>query len=95
MARKILKSSQASQILFKENWRMLSGGGFWLDYVEDQKGDDLLVPVGLNEIVPGQQYYMQQVAKPNHFRPTVFHHTVKWESIVEIHKTGRIWKRKQ
>lgn len=95
MAKKTSKNSQASQILFKEQWRYYNSGGQWLEYVEDRKGDDLLEPAPLEEIVPGEQYYMQQVFKPEHFHPTTFHHTVSWDSIKEIHKTGRIWRLKQ
>lgn len=92
MVKKRLKDSPHLQILFKEQWRYFNGGGQWLEYVEDRSGEDLLEPVPLDEIVPGQQYYMQQIFKPRHFHPTVFHHTVSWDSIKELHKTGRIWR---
>jgi hypothetical protein len=92
MARKTSKSLNASQILFKEQWRYFNGGGRWLEYVEDVRGDNLLEKVPLEEIVPGEQYYMQQKAKPNHFHPTVFDPIVNWSTIEELQP--RVWRRK-
>jgi hypothetical protein len=83
------------QILFKENWRYYNNGGAWLEYVEDRSGEGLLEQVKLEDIKPGQPYYMQQIYRKNEFHPTVFHQSVSWSSIEEIHKTGRIWKLKQ
>lgn len=95
MRKKISKPSLPSQILFKEVWRRYNNGGQWLDYVEDISGDDLVEPTKLEDIVPGNTYYMRQVYKPTEFKPTVFDPSVSWSTIEELHKTGRIWKRKQ
>lgn len=92
MARKTSKNSKASQILFKEQWRYFNGGGQWLEYVEDMRGEDLLEKVPLDEIVPGEKYYMQQISKPNHFHPTVFDPIVSWSTIKELQP--RVWRRK-
>jgi hypothetical protein len=63
--------------------------------VVDAEGDDLVVPTKLEDIVPGKTYFMQQVYKPNEFKPTVFDPKVTWNTIEELYKTGRIWQLKQ
>lgn len=63
-----------------------------MEYVEDRSGEGLLEQVKLEDIKPGQPYYMQQVNRKNEFHPTVFHPSVSWFSIEELHKTGRIWR---
>jgi hypothetical protein len=83
------------QILFKENWRKINSGGQVCEFVIDVKGEGLLEPTKLEEIEPGNKYYMQQVWKPNEFHPTVFSHSVNWSTIEELFKTGRIWRLKQ
>ena len=71
---------------------MFNNGGQWLDYVEDSSGENLLEPTKLEEIQPNKRYYMQQVYRKNEFHPTVFHESVSWSTIEELHKTGRIWQ---
>lgn len=92
MAKKTYKNSPHLQILFKENWRKYNNGGAWLEYVEDKVGEGLLEPTKLEDIKPEHPYYMQQVTNPQHFHPTTFHPSVTWDSIKELHKTGRIWR---
>jgi len=92
MQRRISKHSQPSQILFKEHWRLLKGGGQYLEYTEDRWGNELLEPTKLEDIKPGQQYYMQSIWKPAEFFPTTFDPKVSWDSIKELHRTGRIWQ---
>lgn len=66
-----------------------------LEYELDVTGENLVVPVKLEEIVPDKLYYMQNVYKPREFYPAVFHHKVSWDTIQEFFKTGRIYKRWQ
>lgn len=94
MAKRTSKSLKASQIIFKEQWRYYNSGGQWLEYVEDRRGEDLLVQAKLEDIVPGETYYFRQVYKPNHFHPTVFDPSVQWESVKELVNTGNIWRLK-
>lgn len=60
----------------------------------DSSGDELLEPAVLEEIEPNKKYYMQQ-QKKNEFYPTVFHPSVTWSTIQELHNTGKIWRLKQ
>lgn len=92
MAKKTYKNSPHLQILFRESWRQFNNGGQWLEYVEDNVGEDLLEPTKLEDIKPDKLYYMQQVTNKQHFHPTIFHPSVTWFSIQELHKTGRIWQ---
>lgn len=92
MARKTSKDSGASQILFKEYWRPFGNGGQQLEYMKDIEGDDLLEKVPLDEIVPNEQYYMQQIRNPKHFYPTTFDPIVNWSTIKELQP--RVWRRK-
>ena len=71
---------------------MLNSGGKVCEYVVDRSGDELLERPKLEEIEPGNLYYMQQVWKPNEFHPTVFDPSVNWTTIEELYKTGRIWR---
>ncbi len=95
MARKTLKTLPPSQTLYKEHWKMLNSGGKMMEHVVDVKGDNLVRPAKLDEIVPGKQYYMQGIFKPTHFTPTVFDPAVSWDTIKELHNTGRIWLREE
>jgi len=71
---------------------MLNGGSKICEYVVDRLGEKLLERPKIEEVEPGNMYYMQQVWKPNEFHPTVFDPSVKWTTIEEIYKTGRIWR---
>jgi hypothetical protein len=57
----------------------------------DMSGDNLVRPATIEEVVPGAQLYMRDVYRVNEFRPTVFHHLMSYESILELFKTGRIY----
>lgn len=95
MARKKYKGSPHLQILFKEHWRQFNNGGMWLEYVEDKAGENLLTPTTLEDIKPGKLYYMQQVLNRQHFHPAIFDPVVEWNTIKELHNTGRIWQLKE
>ena len=62
-----------------------------MEYVVDKSGEGLLEQAVLEEIEPSKTYYMQQYTK-NEFHPTVFHPSVTWSTIQELHKSGRIWR---
>ena len=63
------KTSQPSQILFKEYWKPTRSGGKLLEWVHDRSGDDILVPAKLEEITPGRLLYMRGIWKPREFWP--------------------------
>lgn len=93
MTERTPKGSSVKHTLLKEYWRPLKSGGKVCDYVIDCTGDDLVRPALLEEIVPNEQYYMQGVFKTGEFTPTTFHHSVSWDTVQEIFKTGRIYIR--
>ena len=92
MAKKTLKGLPNSQILFKEHWHLYNSGSKWLEYVEDKRGEKIVETIQLDDIKPNQKYYFQQVTNKQHFYPTIFHPSVSWSTIQELHKTGRIWQ---
>lgn len=92
MARKTSKPLPHSQVIYKEYWKPLPGGGQLLEYVVDRSGDGLLERTQLSDIKPNKTYYMQAVYKTNEFRPTTFDPKVEWRTIEELFKTGRIWQ---
>lgn len=94
MAQKTSKPLPHSQIIYKEHWKHLTGGGQLLEYVIEKSGDNILEKVKLDDIKPDKIYYMQNNLKPREFRPTTFDPRVEWKTIEAIHKTGRIWKLK-
>ena len=92
MARKTSKHLPHSQVIYKEYWKLLPGGGQLLEYVIYKSGDGLLEKTQLSDIKPNKTYYMQDVYKINEFRPTTFDPSVEFRTIEELHKTGRIWQ---
>jgi hypothetical protein len=79
-------------VIFKATWRPFNSGGKWLEFDKEREGEDLLEPLKLEDIKPNTLYYMQQVWKPNEFHPTYFDPAVSWDTIQELHKTGRLWR---
>lgn len=66
-------------------------GGKLMEYIVDTEGEELVRPAAIEEIVPGEPYYMRGIWKPYEFFPTVFHHKVSWDTIKELFNTGRIY----
>lgn len=82
------------------HWKAMSSGGKVAEYIIDKKGVDLVRPALLSEITPDLPLYMQSVRKKNEFYPTSFHPKVSWDTVQELHRTGRIyiantWESKQ
>lgn len=92
MARKTSKPLPHSQVIYKERWKPLPGGGQVLEYDIERSGDNILERVKIEDIQPNKTYYMQGALKPREFRPTTFDPKVEWRTIEELHKTGRIWR---
>lgn len=92
MARKTSKPSQASQILFDIVWKPTKSGGFIRDFRMGESGNNLLVPLTIEEAKPNVKYYRQDHNKKNTFYETSFHPKVEWSTIQELVKTGTIWR---
>jgi hypothetical protein len=62
-----------------------------MEHVVDVEGPELVRLAKAEEVVPGKSYYMQMVFKPTHFTPTVFDHSVSWETIMEFINAKKIY----
>ena len=92
MAKKISTRSSPLQKTYREYWKPLKNGGKMLEYLPDKSGENLLTKVKLKDIKPNVQYYTQSAWKTDEFTPTTFDPKVEWNTIEELHKTGRIWQ---